>query len=96
MADPGSSQNVQAFIGHLLTDTSFRDAVKAASAQDDGHEAIAKTINGQLGTALTSADALEVLKEAKARLGALKAAPETVADAHDNALANYMGLGPPY
>ncbi len=83
MADMDSSQHVQAFIGHLLTNP---EALREASAAGTG-EAITGVINKYLGTNLSSEEGEQVAKEAGRRLGALHADPSPIAEAR----ANIMG-----
>ncbi len=89
MADTESSQHAAAFVGHLLTNPDVRAAAKAASLKPAAEypAEITKVINAHLGTSLTPEEGAAVAQEAKQRLGALKASPETVSEADDNIIA---------
>ncbi len=89
MADTDISQHAAAFVGHLLTNPAAQAAAKAASAKSAAEfpAEIAKVINAHLGTNLTPEEGLAVAKEAKTRLGMLKASPQTVSAADDNIVA---------
>jgi hypothetical protein len=85
VAETDTSQHAAAFVGHLLTNPAVRTAAKAAGANPAEFPAeITKVINTHLGTNLTPEQGLAVANETKARLGALKAAPQTVTEAEGN------------
>jgi hypothetical protein len=83
-----SSQHVQAFLGHLLTNETVRDEAKAATDITDPaarSEAMATVINKHLGTSLTPEEATAVASQTADRLAELKADPKTPVDqAHAN------------
>lgn len=86
MADSDISQHAAAFVGHLLTNPAARAAAKAASEKPSAEfpAEIAKVINAHLGTSLTPEEGAAVANEAKARLSALTASPQTVSEAEGN------------
>ncbi len=86
MADTENSQHAAAFVGHLLTNPAARAATEAAAKlpKEQWPAAITKVINDHLGTALTTTDGLAVASDAKTRLQALKASPQTVSDVESN------------
>jgi len=89
VADPDVSQHAAAFVGHLLTNPAARAAAQAASKKPAAEfpAEITKVINTHLGTNLTNEQGVAVAKEAKERLGTLKASPQTVSEADDNIVA---------
>jgi len=89
VADTDISQHAAALVGHLLTNPDVRTAAKAASAKSaaDFPAEITKVINTHLGTNLTTDEGVAVAAEAKKRLGALVASPQTVSEADDNIIA---------
>ncbi len=86
MADSDISQHAAAFVGHLLTNPAAQAAAKAASSKSAAEfpAEIAKVINAHLGTNLTPEQGLAVANEAKTRLSALTASPQTVSEADGN------------